>query len=62
MTKATEIEYLIEAYQGYHEVSREKAKMMIADASKDERLEVYLEWNGIIGWSRQILSILEAAE
>lgn len=62
MTRATEISYLIEAYCGYHEVTIDEAKMLIADESMEKRLETYLYWNGIIGWTNEIISIVEAAE
>ena len=41
-----------------HGVTVEKAKLL----SKSEILEHYLEWNGLIGWTNQILNVLENAE
>lgn len=62
---------LIKAYQGYYEnqhspdgrswfhgePTREEAIEMIKAQSPKERLEVYLHWNGIIGWTNRIWEI-----
>lgn len=65
--------YLIEAYEGYYEDemakdlthvieepehSREWVLRKMWNHTSKERLEIYLHWNGIIGWTDQILKVI----
>lgn len=65
--------YLIEAYEGYYEdemakdltVPMEEPEHVRAwvltklyGHTPKERLEIYLHWNGILGWTEQILKVL----
>ena len=52
-------EPLVEAYRGYYEISREKALEFIAKKDKKADLNVFLHWNGILGYTDQILKVLE---
>lgn len=64
---------LIEAYEGYYEDEmardltspmeepehvREWVLTRIYNHNPRERLAIYLEWNGILGWTNQIIHIL----
>lgn len=59
---ATKNESLIEAYMGNREITREKAIEEIGKDSLRTRLDTYLDWNGIIGFTGQIMLIVEAGE
>lgn len=55
---------LIEAYKGVHEdelmgsvVDTETAIEMIKSDSPKKRLEIYLQWNGILGYTNRIWEI-----
>lgn len=58
---------LIEAYMGYYEnewhadtpedVRREGVIKTIIDSTPKQRLEVYLEWNGILGYTNRIYEL-----
>ena len=57
---------LIKAYEGYYDDSLKKeleyegykdVEEMIRAHSPKKRLEVYLEWNGILGWTGRIWDI-----
>jgi len=59
--------YLIEAYKGYYENNFEHGiggvpdltwvREKIANDLPKEHLRVYLEWNGILGWTEQIYNV-----
>ncbi len=59
---------LIEAYQGYYEDAIESVedkrawavRKILADSPK-ERLHVYLEWNGILGYTESIYKVAASA-
>lgn len=54
---------LREAYKGYYEDSHNNppsdrwVEETIATHTPKERLDVYLTWNGIIGWTSRIFEI-----
>lgn len=61
--------YLIEAYAGHYDLcmgfsnqipseNLVKIENLIQADTPKRRLEIYLEWNGILGWTEQICSIL----
>lgn len=65
--------YLIEAYAGYHgfdkpldaqqraDFAKEVNRKIQADSPK-RRLEIYLAWNGILGWADRIWAITHTEE
>ena len=59
--------YLIEAYLGRHELddtpeARAEVVEEIRSHATHERLKVFLEWEGIIGYTDQILAILNISK
>jgi len=58
--KATDFEPLVSAYMGYYEITEEEARTRIEDNGVENRLAVYLEWNGIIGYTGSILRVVRA--
>lgn len=54
--------YLIDAYMGYYEdilvnVTEPNIIELIQAHDPKQRLAVYLQWNGIIGWTDSIWSV-----
>lgn len=51
-------EALISAYIGYYDFDRDEAIEKIKSDSQRDRLETYLEWEGIIGYTDTIMRIV----
>lgn len=60
--------YLLEAYMGFYDddslvnVNEKNIRKLIAEHTPEERLSVYLVWNGIIGRSEQVYTIATTQE
>lgn len=48
---------LVEAYIGFYECEEETAKVLISEHDNKRRLQVYCEWNGIIGYAGTLFDI-----
>ena len=49
---------LVDAFMETYECDAEEAAWRIEQASQQERLKTYLEWNGILGYTGVILTIV----
>lgn len=59
MTYKAHVYYpLVEAYKGTHEVDHEAAVQLINNDTPRKHLETYLEWEGIFGYTENIIQIL----
>jgi len=52
---------LLEAVMEKYEVTEATAKEMIGKMDLEQRLEAYLSWNGILGFTGQIMAVVESA-
>lgn len=48
---------LLEAYTETFDLDEAATKALINQHSPKKRLEIYLQWNGIIGWTDSIFAI-----
>ena len=51
--------FLAEAIAERAEITLEEAVVKAQTMSREERLQEYLEWNGIVGWTGYILDIVD---
>ena len=52
----------VEAVEAYKSWSANKARALIHTHSPEERLHIYLTWEGIIGYTSQIFNIAQGFE